>query len=77
MELLRSFSTTKGSADRYGQALNRLSEIKPDVWLPSRPADGQNANLYGNGWPEIISDNQDLIQWWVDNQNSIEWRLPN
>lgn len=31
-------------------SIQRLATYKPDLWLPSVPTDGQNANLYGDAW---------------------------
>lgn len=31
-------------------SLRKLAGVQPDLWLPSIPKDGQNANLYGNAW---------------------------
>jgi hypothetical protein len=41
----------------YLTSLYRLSDPKPDLWLPAVPVDGQNANLYERDWPEILADN--------------------
>jgi len=38
----------------------RLRDPKPDLWLPTGPVDGQNANLYDQQWQEILDDNYRL-----------------
>jgi len=38
-------------------SIYRLSSASPDLWLPSNPWHGQNANLYGNEWTDLISAN--------------------
>ncbi|MFN0051251.1 MAG: MBL fold metallo-hydrolase [Planctomycetales bacterium] len=35
-------------------ALRKLREVPPDVWLPARPMDGQNAHLYDRAWLDVI-----------------------
>jgi len=59
--LLRSFSE-KGAQPRYRQAVQTLRSIKPDLWLPLIPSDGQNANLYDDEWKEILSVNERLAE---------------
>jgi glyoxylase-like metal-dependent hydrolase (beta-lactamase superfamily II) len=44
----------------YLSSVDQLGELKPDVWLPAVPTDGQNANLYDNEWEEIIAENYSL-----------------
>ena len=43
------------------QSLTRLAAIKPDLWLPASPVDGQNANLYDGDWRREIEENLRLI----------------
>jgi glyoxylase-like metal-dependent hydrolase (beta-lactamase superfamily II) len=38
-------------------SLSQLEPIKPDVWLPSTPWHGQNANLYDQDWADVIASN--------------------
>jgi hypothetical protein len=59
--LLRSFSE-KGEQARYRQALQIVGTIKPDLWLPLIPTDGQNANLYDDEWKEIVKSNERLTE---------------
>jgi hypothetical protein len=44
----------------YLASVERLGGLKPDLWLPAVPTDGQNANLYDNEWQDIIADNYSL-----------------
>ncbi len=38
-------------------SIHRLSAASPDLWLPSNPWHGQNANLYGDEWADLIAAN--------------------
>jgi glyoxylase-like metal-dependent hydrolase (beta-lactamase superfamily II) len=60
-ELVRSLSEAGGDPLEYLQALRRLADVKPDIWLPAAPMDGQNANLYGQEWEEVIARNAQLV----------------
>ncbi len=44
----------------YVSSIDRLGEVKPDLWLPAVPTDGQNANVYGNEWKDVLEDNHSL-----------------
>jgi hypothetical protein len=46
---------------RYQQALDSLLSVKPDLWLPVIPMNGQNANLYEDEWRDILTANKRLI----------------
>ena len=48
---------SRDNAVEYLLGVQRLEEIKPDVWLPAVPSDGQNANLYDTDWAYIIANN--------------------
>jgi hypothetical protein len=37
------------------QALGRIQELQPELWLPARPVHGQNANLYGSDWQDALA----------------------
>jgi hypothetical protein len=45
----------------YAQSLVRLVAVKPDLWLPAVPVDGQNANLYDADWQREMEENLRLI----------------
>ena len=51
----------QGDVTRYGQSLSRLLRDNPDLWLPTRPVHGQNANLYDLRWPLVIRENRNAI----------------
>lgn len=51
------FSQGRIQTADYRASLRRLLDVKPDVWLPAFPADGQNAHLYGNEWRNILAEN--------------------
>jgi glyoxylase-like metal-dependent hydrolase (beta-lactamase superfamily II) len=56
-ELSAEVSASRAVALDYLASVFRLSDPKPDLWLPGVPVNGQNANLYDNEWPEILADN--------------------
>ncbi len=60
--LALDMATKRGNASEYYDSLRRLSEIKPDLWLPASPADGQNANLYDNAWQHLLRENNRLFR---------------
>ncbi len=47
---------------RYTVALDAVAEVRPDIWLPSLPLTGQNANLYDQSWNRIMNANRDHIK---------------
>jgi glyoxylase-like metal-dependent hydrolase (beta-lactamase superfamily II) len=49
------------SIEKYRQSLNRLQSLRPDLWLPAVPVNGQNANLYDNAWKKILDDNRRML----------------
>jgi glyoxylase-like metal-dependent hydrolase (beta-lactamase superfamily II) len=55
--LFSAISQSAESTLDYLVSVYRLSDVKPDVWLPLVPVDGQNANLYDNDWRNILADN--------------------
>jgi glyoxylase-like metal-dependent hydrolase (beta-lactamase superfamily II) len=61
-EALLQTLSEKGEPENYRQALQRLRSVKPDLWLPLVPSDGQNANLYGHEWQEILELNDRMIE---------------
>ncbi len=46
----------------YVASLSDIRGIKPDLWLPATPVDGQNANLYGREWQRVIDENIDVAK---------------
>jgi glyoxylase-like metal-dependent hydrolase (beta-lactamase superfamily II) len=60
--LARDFARAQGSVPDYLDALRRLGERRPDVWLPAFPANGQNANLYDSDWETILAQNERIFR---------------
>jgi glyoxylase-like metal-dependent hydrolase (beta-lactamase superfamily II) len=50
--------TPPGNPSDYLDALDRLAEPRPDLWLPAVPSNGQNADLYDDEWDQIIERNR-------------------
>ena len=61
LDLLRDFAQGRGNSSDYYDALNRLGSLKPDLWLPAQPWNGQNANLYGSEWNDLLAGNRKLL----------------
>ena len=55
-ELLAELAESK-SAQAYVASLQRLREVRPDLWLPAAPSNGQNANLYDSSWDDTLKMN--------------------
>ncbi|MGP0062007.1 MAG: MBL fold metallo-hydrolase [Isosphaeraceae bacterium] len=53
---------SKADAEDYLESLELIRGLKPDLWLPATPMDGQNANLYGNEWDRVIDENRDTAR---------------
>ncbi len=56
-DLMAELAETEERLTAYRKTLLRMEPFRPDVWLPSRPLAGQNANLYDDDWDEIIDNN--------------------
>jgi glyoxylase-like metal-dependent hydrolase (beta-lactamase superfamily II) len=61
-ETLRETVLSLGTVGDFRDALDRLRAVKPDLWLPAVPANGQNANLDVGEWSLVLSRNEDLIR---------------
>jgi glyoxylase-like metal-dependent hydrolase (beta-lactamase superfamily II) len=59
--LFSDFLESRGDVQDYLNALDRLRDPAPDVWLPAIPSDGQNANLYDDQWAQTLKDNRSII----------------
>ena len=57
LELFAEISKSREATIDYMIAVNQLSDLKPDLWLPAVAADGQNANVYDGEWHDIIAYN--------------------
>jgi glyoxylase-like metal-dependent hydrolase (beta-lactamase superfamily II) len=60
--LAPQLNAAKGNVEKYRSALDRLSQVKPDLWLPAVPVHGQNANLYGDEWETVLRQNRQLTR---------------
>jgi glyoxylase-like metal-dependent hydrolase (beta-lactamase superfamily II) len=58
--LFSEISQSREATLDYLVSINRLSDFKPDLWLPANPVDCQNANLYDNEWHALINDHYRL-----------------
>jgi hypothetical protein len=61
-KLMADLSKPEGNPGRYVDSLVKLRAVKPDVWLPSFPTDGQNANLYDDEWERTIDEEVARVQ---------------
>jgi glyoxylase-like metal-dependent hydrolase (beta-lactamase superfamily II) len=59
-ELLREVSGPAGA--EYLTSLDRLGQVKPDLWLPAVPVHGQNANVYDQEWARVLTQNRRLFR---------------
>jgi glyoxylase-like metal-dependent hydrolase (beta-lactamase superfamily II) len=60
--LLRAVNGPDGDRPEYLRSLQRLAEVRPDLWLPAVPVHGQNANLYDDDWSQVLAENRQAIQ---------------
>ena len=58
---LRDLNTGDGDTTAYLKSLGLLEPIRPDIWLPISPINGQNANLYDDKWQEVIQRNRNAV----------------
>jgi len=49
-------------AAAYIQSLARLADVRPDLWLPAEPIQGQNANQYDNDWEKVLQQNRRVLE---------------
>jgi glyoxylase-like metal-dependent hydrolase (beta-lactamase superfamily II) len=59
--LLTDLSSSRDNAIDYLASIQSLADVKPDVWLPLLPSDGQNANLYEGEWAAIVGLNDRAV----------------
>jgi hypothetical protein len=62
MRLMQDVRAADGGPVRFVESLDRLSEEKPDLWLPAVPGNGQNANLYDADWVKVFRLNRELFR---------------
>ncbi|MHB1426713.1 MAG: MBL fold metallo-hydrolase [Gemmataceae bacterium] len=58
--LRNQFTEVGANMEKYRRSLDRLAQVKPDLWLTAVPVHGQNANLYDDAWEFVVKQNQ---QW--------------
>ncbi len=52
--VVEDFKHRRRNTEDHFAASKRLAKVKPDLWLPAFPSDGQNAFLYGNDWRDVV-----------------------
>ena len=61
----RAITPRSGEAGRQFRQISKvdaaLQALHPDLWLPSQPVNGQNANLYDNDWKKILDGNRRML----------------
>jgi metallo-beta-lactamase class B len=60
-ELLIDLAHDRVNRAEYRSSLERLRQVKPDLWLPAFPTDGQNAHLYDRAWRDVLTGNDKLL----------------
>ena len=61
LQQLREELPDRRAVEDFQMSLERLSEFRPDLWLPAVPAQGQNANLYDRAWREVLVKNLSAV----------------
>ena len=61
-ELFQELAQSRSNATGYMSSLRKLSNLRPGLWLPAVPVNGQNANLYDNAWQELLDANFRAVQ---------------
>lgn len=56
-ELLSDLTASKENPIAFLAAIRKLSGLRPDLWLPAAPLNGQNANLYDSAWKDVLEQN--------------------
>ncbi len=67
-DLVADLMVSSNAVRGYSTALTQLLGVKPDIWLPSKPTNGQNANLYDDQWQHTIEENLQVINYVMKNQ---------
>lgn len=53
----RVFAESKAGFESYSNSIRQLARLRPNVWLTAHPINGQNANLYGQDWSQMLRTN--------------------
>ena len=61
-EFLRDVRASRGGTAAYLDSIDLLEQLQPDIWLPNRSVNGQNANLYDDQWRKVLERNRNTIQ---------------
>ena len=62
MDLARSTPWRGKDPALFRQSLQALVTLAPDLWLPSVPINGQNANVYGEDWRRVLRANREALR---------------
>jgi glyoxylase-like metal-dependent hydrolase (beta-lactamase superfamily II) len=65
--LVADLMSSQGDIRAYLASITQLARLKPNLWLPLTPTDGQNANLYELDWDRTIEENLRVIKLIVTN----------
>ncbi len=60
--LVTEIASSRSNLQDYLASLATIRDLKPNLWLPSSPIDGQNANLYDDEWIRVIDENRDAAR---------------
>jgi len=60
-ELLDDLAASDGDLAAYGDSLDLLEALLPNVWLPAQATNGHNANLYDQQWQSIVGRNRGAL----------------
>ncbi len=55
-QLTADLTNGRGNVRAYFASITHLASLRPGMWLPAIPTDGQNANLYDGDWDRTIED---------------------
>ena len=69
--LFSDLTNGQGDVRAYFASITHLASLKPDVWLPAIPTDGQNANLYDSDWGRTIEDHLRVIKLILESSTKI------
>ncbi|MEE3285783.1 MAG: hypothetical protein VX311_14480, partial [Planctomycetota bacterium] len=61
-EFLRDVRASRGGTIGFQDSIDLLAPIQPDIWLPTHPVNGQNANLYDDQWQKVLDRNRNAVQ---------------
>ena len=59
--LAGDLANNPAATNEYRKSIETLEAVAPDLWLPAVPSEGQNANLYDEGWREVLTNNREAV----------------